>query len=49
MADHKKTGNHLGDNKAPQWKPNSFGAGTFKGPGQQKVESEKRKGAGAKQ
>ena len=28
--------------QAPTWKANSFGPGTFKGPGQQNVESEKR-------
>jgi len=49
MPGKKAQGNGLGSNKIKTWSPNSFGPGTFKGPKQQNVESEKRKGAGAKQ
>lgn len=42
MPKSKSVGNGLGKNKAPTWKPNSFGPGTFKGPGMQKVPSHKR-------
>lgn len=49
MADHKKLGNHLGENKIKAWSPTSMRPPTFKGPGQGKVAPANRPGAGAKQ
>jgi hypothetical protein len=45
----KSLGNGLGSNKIKAWSPTSMRPPTFGKVGMQKVESEKRKGAGAKQ
>jgi hypothetical protein len=48
MAENKKLGNGLGEKNAKSWDPKSMRDYGFKGPGQGKVESEHRKGAGQK-
>ena len=47
-TDKNKQGNGLGEKNAKSWNPASMRGYGFKGPGQGKVESEKRKGAGQK-